>query len=191
MLTVATALGFVALAILVACEVSVYRDLARAHQDAARFPLFAVRDQLVQLVADGVMNEDEPAWQHAYRSVNQLLDIRNTMDIWDFVKSILDHQMQMREDALLRDEFNAFVVEQEQASQRCPTYADVLVSYDAAVQYMVRKRSSVFTLVRVVVHVLPVYAKLRFHKFKSDVQLSSSELIGFTSMRGGRANCSA
>lgn len=50
-----------------------WRERCYSRREITRFPMFAARDNLVRLVAQGVMSEDDHPWKWSYRSVAMLL----------------------------------------------------------------------------------------------------------------------
>jgi len=57
----------------------VRRDIRRTRCESSRFPLFAARDRLVMLIAEGKMREDDLAWSELYESVNTLLGMHKKL----------------------------------------------------------------------------------------------------------------
>ena len=71
-----TLLAF-AVTMFVALNVSVSRELWLARQETSRFQLFAARQHLLMLVAEGKMKEQDEAWRGAYeRSGRKMFQVR-------------------------------------------------------------------------------------------------------------------
>jgi hypothetical protein len=62
-------------AILLAAHVFYWWDARRCRRDSSRFEMFAVRDELVFLVASRKMKESDPAWQLMYVATNHFLNL--------------------------------------------------------------------------------------------------------------------
>jgi hypothetical protein len=60
-------------------QVSVARELRAARKETSRFPLYAVRDALVDMHASGELDEKEAAWRNMYVAVCEALSLENEM----------------------------------------------------------------------------------------------------------------
>jgi hypothetical protein len=83
----------VAMATLVRYRVTLSRELRLARHETSRFPLFAVRHELVKLIALGVVAENEPGWRNAYREVNFLLRMDQQLNMLHVLTSYIRSQM--------------------------------------------------------------------------------------------------
>lgn len=61
--------------------------LRRERRKSYRYRLFAVRDQLILLVAQGRLKEDDPLFQALYGAVNYLIPRAKPLSLHDFVRA--------------------------------------------------------------------------------------------------------
>lgn len=57
----------------------------REGKKARRYRLFAVRDRLIGLVVDGVLQEEDPVFQYLYRGINRIIPAAKPLGLQDTV----------------------------------------------------------------------------------------------------------
>lgn len=146
MMDPATLVGVVGITVSVASmfvyELWLRGEIAEAQLETSRYPMFAVRHQLVMLVARGRMREHDPAWQTAYRGINVLLNPRNTIGPWRFMWVYLTHCHRIDRDPRYRAEWMRHVAATDEAKRRVREFADVMTSYTESMHVMMARRSS-------------------------------------------------
>lgn len=127
---------------LVAYHWSIGRELRQARKETSRFPMFAVRDELVDLVLDGRMDETDPAWRNLYRGVSHILGMHHELDSLDCLKKYLKRSMEIERDATLKARFTAKRQIEDEAARNNPDFA---AARDRAVEsfaHIVRRRTT-------------------------------------------------
>jgi hypothetical protein len=138
LLNIALSLGVSA----VLFDAVVYRLHRRAlRRHFSRFPMFAIRDELVRLVVCGDLSEDSAAWQRIYRSVNSLLDMHQRLDVVDVVWNLAMYRLALRQDPALREESERIDRERDAEAARVPAFNAVLDKIDKAFFTLVHERS--------------------------------------------------
>lgn len=140
--------GLCAVALIVATAllglyfVSVSRELGQARRETSRFPLFAVRRRLVQLVAEGKIKEDDPAWQSLYARVNFLLRMDQRLDALDLVARYSRSQLEVDNNPRVRTRFEHIRRLEREATARVPEFAEVVRETEGALLYLVHRRTT-------------------------------------------------
>jgi len=150
----------------------------------SRFPLFAVRDELVGLIASGAMEESDPAWKAAYSSIRNLLDLKHRADFVKFLKDWIGFQLDLCRDEARHQQFVAATAKLEKRARDIPEFQTVLEHYsEATLKMYVRRTSSrlkatlfLFRL-RCWLTVLQVRAKAR--ELSSSFPAPSSKTIAY------------
>ena len=131
----------VAAAILIGAHTYYWIDARDSRRDSSRFPLFAVRDDLVFLIASKKMLESDPAWKILYQTVNHLLDIscNTTMFSMVFRNARIATRVQASGEAA--DLFRRIQGILETGARQVPEFANALIQMDAAMLSMTRERT--------------------------------------------------
>jgi hypothetical protein len=74
-----------------------YRRFIEAARLRAQFKLFAVRDDLVLLVASGLLKEDNPIFEYHYKRVNALLKSAPKIGIDDILHAVFNHPQEFKD----------------------------------------------------------------------------------------------
>lgn len=149
------------------------RKLYEMRRHSSRFPLFAVRDQLIQLVVVGKMSEDDDAWQAAYTTVNHLLHLDRKLTIWSFTLRLLKSKRAEERDADLKRSRELLGRKLRKASERVPGFRNVLRDLDSGLLSLVADRTT----------------KLEFLSFRSLVySLQSVRYVLSLMLQGGTAS---
>ncbi|HET7505955.1 MAG TPA: hypothetical protein VFK02_33275 [Kofleriaceae bacterium] len=123
-------------------DVVVYRLHRRAlRRHYSRFPMFAIRDELVRLVVSGELSEESTAWQSIYRSVNSLLVMHQRLDVVDVMWNLAMYHLALRQDPALREESERIDRERDAEAERVPAFNAVLDKIDSAFFALVLERS--------------------------------------------------
>jgi|GEM_PF-5663959 len=127
---------------------SVVRDMRmlRAYRlDSSRFPMFAARDALVELVAAGHMKETDEVWARSYLAANRLLHLRSRGDIMFFLNQRMEHEAAMQRDLLRKREFELFLRKARRAVQETPEFGTALEQFGRGINCMIRERTTLLT----------------------------------------------
>lgn len=131
------ALGL-SLAALLLSQIMYSWDMYWVRRHSSRFPMFAVRDQLIELVCDGEMDESETAWCTTYLTVNSLLDLEKNHTIWGSIGSYLSHSRRMKRDPKRRAQLKEIMNAIEDRAKETPRFGDALIALGRAHSAMVR-----------------------------------------------------
>ena len=121
---------------------SVARELRMARRETSRFPMFAARDDLVMLVASGIMDETDPSWQRAYRSVTVLLNLNQRLTLWDLISKMAQHAERMTIDPEFRRQCEVLRDEDRRTEARIPEFYAVTHDIGRALRHIVLTRTS-------------------------------------------------
>jgi hypothetical protein len=164
--------------------------LHKYRQESSRFKMFAARDALVALIAEGKMSESDDAWANAYGACNDLLHLDHRLDIWDLLYRHARHQ------AALEDHKNGrkvllFRRALARAMQSCPEFGACVRDVDEALRYMVQRRTTrvgwvslfAYILMKLLIDTIKANA-LSFDKIKSGWKavketIASPQAVGF------------
>lgn len=163
-------------------DVIAYRLHRRAlRRHYSRFPMFAIRDELVRLVVCGDISEDSSAWQRIYRSINSLLDMHQRIDVVDVVWNLANYNLALQRDPALRAESQRIDRERDVEAARVPAFNNVLDKIDNAFLALVLERS--WPLPRFRLKFVPWQLRLLFFvRFRRGARRVTREI----SQRGGR-----
>lgn len=131
---------FTALAMLVML-VALEREVNIGRREVARFPMFAVRDRLVLLVAQSAMSETEPAWLGTYSAANRLLDMSQSLDWFKHIAAFLEDLAERERDPEKQRAFEEFTKEIEAAERRVPEFACVSKEFSNALTHLLWART--------------------------------------------------
>lgn len=137
--SVGAAIGFLVLGWVIW---SLEKDVRVLRHEVSRFEMYAVRDQLVSLVARGIVAEDDPAWQQGYRNVNRLLGLHQSVTVGSFVQSLSQHFRLMEHDDLYRQRYLQSAELLTQKMDDCPEFAEVVRAVGPALVFMLALRSN-------------------------------------------------
>lgn len=130
--------GFFGLVIYVNSIVVIVRQ-SRKH--TSRFKMFAARDQLVLLVADGTLEESNPAWKLEYVLINDVLGIHQKLNRFDLLWSVAKFRVAKENNEELNrrcEELDQCLV---QESKRTPALAKVMQEADEGFRHLVHTRT--------------------------------------------------
>jgi hypothetical protein len=132
-------------------------QLVRKHEKvSSRFPMFAARDALVRVVLDGKVDEDNEFWRASYRATNGFLNLQRRLDLWDFLKDHVRHNMELQAEER-RVRFESFCSEMKGLEKEVPEYGKAIEDMGGALFHMVMTRTSKFGLVALLIFVAMVY----------------------------------
>lgn len=115
-----------------------YVKLKQQRRVSSRFPMFAVRDELHELVAEGKLQESDTAYQAAYTAVNRILHLDTRLELIDlFVLIASTRETDEAEFQKLRAHIRATV-------QECPEFGECIRKMDIAVFQIAIDRTSRF-----------------------------------------------
>jgi hypothetical protein len=125
-------------------HVELRTEVHSIRKETSRFPLFAVRDRLLGLVATGEMKESDRVWAFAYDAVTELLGMHQNLHLW----SVLYRQVRLhgavQRDRRLQQAIATCGREMAAAAVRAPALGDVLREADMAYRFMVLRRTTIW-----------------------------------------------
>lgn len=113
-------------------------DMYWLKRHVARFPMFAVRDRLVRLVANGQMREDDPVWAIVYFTVNHQLDFNRNSSPWALVAEHMRYSRRKEHERDVIDGIGEVILE------RClsiPDFGSALVAFDRSMVLAARQQA--------------------------------------------------
>lgn len=122
---------------------SIRAELWHSRKKISRFPLFAIRDRLVLMIADGTMEEGNYAWRSAYVAVNNMLDLNPTYDLWQVCVRFVRLNKRLSGDATERARFDEFVQIIKDEREKNPQYDQVVKDLDTEFGRMIWTRTKV------------------------------------------------
>jgi hypothetical protein len=132
----------IALVLFLRYNLSISRELSRTRRETSRFPLFAARGRLVRLVAEGRIDERDPAWQNLYAQVNFLLRMDQRLDLPDLVSRYMTSQLEVDRDPRLRERIDEQLKRTRETAARVPEFGEVVEETLDALIHLVRRRST-------------------------------------------------
>ena len=120
------------------------REARIRRREASRFPMFAVRDQLVELVARREIGSQEPAWTMTYATVNGLLNLHQKLNRDDVFKHYVAFSIAEAAIPALRIRAQRIRNQMERARKRYPSFGKVLAEMEQAFREMVEMRSGLW-----------------------------------------------
>lgn len=130
--------------LLVAYITSVTAELRFNRHETSRFPMFAVRGRLVQLVADGVISEDDPGWQNLYRLINFMLRMDQKLNQLDFVLQYARSQLASDRNPQIRARVAERRRIEKETLERVPEFAAVHQQLGVALGFLVQRRTGLW-----------------------------------------------
>ncbi len=140
--TCASVLAFVGFACLVHYHFAAARALGRAKRETSRFPLFAARDRLVMLVADGTMDEEDPSWARLYKSVNFLLQLEQQLHALDVAMKYINYQIALAKNPELQERLRQFERESQETQRKIPEFRAAQDALNRALAHMIGARTT-------------------------------------------------
>jgi len=107
-------------------------DLHWVKRHHARFRMFAVRDRLVRMVADGNVDEDDIAWSSIYATVNSLLELQRNHSVWAQLRDWVQHRERMRRHPKRREHLRRTMDAIRDRAANDDDFAQTLRDMDAA-----------------------------------------------------------
>jgi len=132
-----------------------------ATQKAAAFQLYAVRDELICLVAEKKLSEDSRLFQYYYKRINRLLalvpnvGLDNTMEAFLYLKNSKSFQHSLNEANRRADEMLKLV---EEESEEVST---IISNYYAASKCLMLAHSSVLRMLYIALVKTPINNSLK------------------------------
>jgi hypothetical protein len=133
--------GVVSIVLLAAHTLVVRMDIRHLNRKTSRFPLFAARDYLIQLVAEGIVSENEPAWQDIYEGVNSLLNLDEQWHLRQVIKLHIQHQQCIISDKNFSKKWKKRLDQREKLIERCPRFAEIDRQVQNGFLCLVRERT--------------------------------------------------
>jgi len=121
---------------------SILKEIRIAKKETSRFPLFAARDHLVELVMDQKMSEDDRVWQGLYGAVNTLLGMNQSLHVLDIIWQYRRYQNELSRNPQLRDRVKKLMVEINAAKRRVPQFSRVDEEVISALKYLIDRRTT-------------------------------------------------
>lgn len=160
-LVICACLSALSLIFLLGYHISIRKELTHSRRDISRFPLFAARDELVLLIADGTLKEADAGWQVMYRIVNQMLKMDQEMDALSLTILVLRNNLRADKDLKTQKKKRELIRKVNQTCHRHPEFKAVVGKIDHAVVKLVLHRSSAWHIA-VSVFGLLIQGALRF-----------------------------
>lgn len=113
----------------------------RVRRYHARFPMFAARDEMVRLVAEGAMDEDDPAWALAYTGCNIWLSPRTSHSIWSDLSTRLRDARARRKDPKAAERLERLKHVLVQRAVAIPAFGSAIIQSDDARRRLMRGRT--------------------------------------------------
>lgn len=120
---------------------SIIRELDASRRETSRYSLFAARDHLVMLVADGVISEDDPIWRRTYFSVNYFLDLDKELNIRHMARRYIKYVHALENNPELRDLVKRYKMETDARAKEIPEFGAAIKEINEALQELVRRRT--------------------------------------------------
>ena len=113
-------------------------DLYQVRRVHARFPMFAARDRVVRLVAEGYMKESDPAWAIVYTGTNIWLNPERNYSVWHEIISYMRREKQMQSNPeIARRSKKVEKILVERAAE-FPAFHEVIMQIDNARRVIMR-----------------------------------------------------
>ena len=172
------------LLVIAARIVFVRNTIRRSVFNTSRFPLFAARDNLIDLIRRGVVTEQDPVWSSLYACVNDLLSPNKRHTLFSMFHESLRFSVRVANDKQYRQKFIEFRREQDERAKENPELGRVMEEINLALWNMYYRRTVIFWL-RAYLFVLRklVLALGKIHGGASAVRSLREEV--FNDPRGG------
>ncbi len=159
MIIMAWVLAALLLCMFLAAHLFYWLDAKASRRDSSRFPMFAVRDDLIYLVASGQMHETDPAWKLLYLTANHFLDLSINSTIFEVIKAKAEVAMRAAQDPKIRERLKEIDEALASAAERTPQFGRVLQGMGGALRSLTRDRTprwQWYTLTILVAIITPV-----------------------------------
>jgi hypothetical protein len=130
----------VSAAVLVVKEIELRKFVGRQRAGVLRYPLFAVRDDLIRLVSSGRVAEDDEAWATAYVAINNVLSTHSELGPLSYARKYAMFAVALERDAEIRRKVDHHARKVRRLSSRVPEFGEVLDAFDRAIFLTLRKR---------------------------------------------------
>lgn len=111
-------------------------------RESSRFPMFAARDALVELIADGEMSESDHPWVWSYRSVNMILRMHQKWHLSRVVWTYARYVARLSSNPSERRRVEDMKAKMKKACETHPEFAKVQDRIGEAFGNMIRARTS-------------------------------------------------
>lgn len=125
-------------------NLSVSRELRLARQETSRFQLFAVRQHLVMLIAEGKMGEQDPAWRSAYERINFFLRMDQKLHMLDLLWRYVRSQVEAERNPRVKARLEHLRKTEKKAAADVPEFSKVLNESVRAMLLLVDQRTNWF-----------------------------------------------
>lgn len=122
----------------------IYAELRESRRETSRFPMFAARDLVVNLVLDGDVDERDPAWRRLYRNVNFFLSMHQNLHVLDCAWRYLRRVAQIAGDPKLKKYYADVRLLQERRAAEMPSFKIAVQATDNAFAHIVERRSNMW-----------------------------------------------
>lgn len=122
----------------------IYAELRQARRETSRFPMFAARDLVVNLVLDGDVNEQDLAWQRLYRNVNFFLSMHQNLHVLDCTWRYLRRVAQIAADPKLKKYYADGRLRQDRKAAQLPAFKAAVLATNSAFTHIVERRSNMW-----------------------------------------------
>jgi hypothetical protein len=129
---------------LVAYHWSVAKELRQSRRETSRFKMFAVRDQLVDLVLDGKMDEDNEAWRSTYHGVNVILGLHEELHGLDCLMKYLRRTVAIERSPVLKRRLDEMRRQEDEAGRAIPEFKKATADAVVAFAHLVRQRTTLW-----------------------------------------------
>lgn len=123
---------------------SIGREIREARRETSRFPMFAARDELLDVVLRGSMAETDVAWRNLYRGVNSALGLHRKLDALSRVRLILRRNAEIRKNPQLHAALAEMGRIEDEAARAHPDFAQARDHVVVAFDHLVRRRTTVW-----------------------------------------------
>jgi hypothetical protein len=146
LMVVGCAAALFGLVVIAARIVMVRRAIRRSVFNTSRFPLFAARDRLIELVRVGAIAEEDHVWSGMYGAVNDLLNPRKRHTLFSMLHESLGFAVRVASNKGFRQRFVQFRQEIDRKSEEVPALKEVLDEVNRALWEMYYRRTVIFWL---------------------------------------------
>lgn len=111
-------------------------------RETSRFPLFAARDRLVALVAEGRVREDDEGWRALYCSVNSFLGMHQKLHAFDIAVNYLRFMLAIARDPELEKTYERERRTEDDLVAKVPAFAEARDAVNEAMVHLVARRTT-------------------------------------------------
>jgi len=128
-------------------SVPLIRMAWKAEVESCRYAMYAVRDQLILLVATGKLSEDSVLFQHYYKRSNDILRLTEKMHLEGLYQALISTQLSEGRVAEHRERLRKV---HDILNKADPEVKEVVQSYYSAIIELMMVNSNLFSFVKVV-----------------------------------------